>query len=213
MWRNVTPGLIVVGLTLAYSGALLAAPACVETEPGKLRCAIEKAADCDRINDYPYARDLFCAAAFSAAQAMVAEVAQTLGVKAPKDGFFHFFQTLPDPSPSGDDPLQTTIACAKTPFAGGSKDVLGAGDPLCNLVAYVTSPGPDAKKEKKDEPIPHSLRDFPDYFSNLYAPEKKHALAKFRTGSAFDKLVIGLGAGGYDGFTVGLQEALHHQAL
>ena len=201
MWRNVTPSSIVFALTIAYGGHLLAAPPpfCETTEPGKLRCAIGNAADCDKINDYPYARDLFCAAAFSAAQEMVAEVAKTLGVNAPKNGFFYFYQTLPTVPPP--DSPQTTVSCTKTPAPfPGSKDVIGAGVPLCDLVAYVTSPGPDAKKTRKDDPIPAALRDYPDYYSKLFAPKTKHELNHFRTGQAFDKLVSGLGAAGYDGF-------------
>ena len=66
----------------------------------------------------------------------------------------------------------------------------GAGTPLCDLVAYVTSPGPDATKAKKGDPIPATLRGFPDYYGKLYSPDKKFELTKFRTGSAFDDVAV-----------------------
>src|SRR5262249_25321466 len=100
-------------------------PTCVPAEAGKLPCAIDKVSDCDLINDYPYARSLFCPAAFAAAQRMVALVAATLGAKAPSQGFFHYFQTLPDPQAPPDAQAQTTIACLDTPapYPSGSRFV------------------------------------------------------------------------------------------
>jgi hypothetical protein len=73
-------------------------------------------------------------------------------------------------------------------------------------------PRPRCQEGNKDEPIPAALRDYPDYYSKLFAPKTKHELNHFRTGQAFDKLVRGLGAEGYDGFQEGLP-FLHHDAL
>lgn len=203
MRRHLTASLTVVGLMVAHGNSVLGAPVCVQIEPGKLRCAITQRSDCERINDYPYARDLFCAAAYSAAQTMVSEIAKTLGVKGPTDGIFHYYQTLADPEALPDDQAQTTVPCLDTvaPYPSGSDVVAGAGTPLCNLVAYVTSPGPAVGKHRKGDSIPEVLRGFPDYFGKLYSPEKGFALTRFRTGSVFDPIVAGLGAAGHDGFT------------
>jgi len=203
MRRGVTVGVLLFVSVLATGGAAQGASVCVPIDPGKIRCDIRRAADCNKINDYPYARNLFCPAAFNAVQTMVAEVASTLGVKGPDAGFFSFYQTLPDPQAPPDAQAQTTVACLDTPapYPGGSKFVVGAGLPLCDLVARVTSPGPDdANKPDKDNPVPDGLRVLPDYFSKLYSPEKKFPLVKFKTGSVFDPIVAGLGASARDGF-------------
>jgi hypothetical protein len=195
---------IVMGIALASAGNALAAPPaasnCTLIEPGKLRCAIAQPSDCDRINDYPYARDLFCAGAYAGVQAMLAEIAKTLKVKAPSEGFFYYYQTLADPLAPPDEQAQTTTACLDTPapYPGGSKIVTGAGTPLCELVAFVTSTGGDAKRTKADNPIPRDLRTYPEFFAALYAPDK--SITKFRAGSPYDDLATGLGAGAEAGF-------------
>src|SRR5262245_4764187 len=189
-----TAFLMSLGFVTVHSDNALSAPTCVEFEPGKLRCAIVKASDCHQINDFPYARALFCGAAFSAAQTMVSEVAQALKVGAPVEGFFHYYQTLEDPV------AQTTATCMDTPapYPGGSKFVKGAGIPLCNLVAFVTSPSPDVRRDRKgNDPIPKDLRTYPEFFSKLYEGDK---LSTFRPGHTYDRLVIGLGAGAEEQF-------------
>ena len=55
----------VAAVTLAQA----AGPVCTPIADGQLRCAIAKISDCEAINDYPYARNLFCPAAFSSARA------------------------------------------------------------------------------------------------------------------------------------------------
>ena len=59
------------------------------------RFAIASSADCDAIRDYPYARNLFCPAAFAAAQAMRSAIAERLGADQPAGGFFYVYQTGP----------------------------------------------------------------------------------------------------------------------
>ena len=57
---------MILTLVVASSSPTLAAgPACTPIADGQLRCAIAKISDCEAINDYPYARNLFCPAAFS----------------------------------------------------------------------------------------------------------------------------------------------------
>jgi len=76
----------VAAVTLAQT----AAPVCTPIADGQLRCAIAKISDCAALNDYPYARNLFCPAACSSTQDLVSRVAQTLGVKAPTKGFCYY---------------------------------------------------------------------------------------------------------------------------
>jgi hypothetical protein len=177
---------------------------CTPIADGQLRCAIAKISDCEAINDYPYARNLFCPAAFSSAQEMVSHLAKTLGVKAPTEGSFFYYQTIADPEALSDDQAQTTIACLDTPAPYPSREspVVGAGTPLCHLVAYVTSPGPVATHgaKKSGNPVPDQLRAFPSFFGNLYAPTSSFPLRQFRAGSVFDPVVEALGAAGRDGF-------------
>jgi len=182
MKRHLLRSLVALGLGIAFvDTSALAAPFCQPTDEGQLRCPIASAADCDKIDDLPLARDLFCPAAFDAAQTMVREIAQTLGVATPTTGFFYYFATPPDPESDPDDVSQTTVPCLDTPapYPGGSNVVRGGGLPLCHLVAYVTSPGTGAKSVKKDTAIPKDLREFPQYFATLYDPGHKDALRKF----------------------------------
>ena len=194
--------LFVFAVVAAAGRPALAAPVCERTDEGQLRCTIRTLGDCQAIEDYPYARNLFCPAAFAAAQAMVAEVAKTLGMQAPAGGVFHYFQTLADPLAPPDDQAQTTVACMDTPAPWGGQVVEGAGAPLCHLVAYVTSPGPVPGRRGFDQgnPLPDALRQFPHYFGRLFSWRGSLPLTEFRSGSTFDGLVRGLGRAGSDGF-------------
>src|SRR5215472_10662046 len=105
--------------------------------------------------------------------------------------------------PPPDPQAQTTIACLDTPapYPSGSRFVVGAGVPLCHLVAFATSPGPvKPGDDDKDNPVPADLRAYPKYFGRLYAPGPPFQLTNFRPGSKFDALVEELGAAGHDGF-------------
>jgi hypothetical protein len=190
-------------LVALHGTALAASRVCQPIDEGKLQCTITTISDCEEVLDYPYARNLFCPAAFSAAQTMVSRLGKTLNVKAPTRGFFYYYQTLADPQAPPDDQAQTTIACLDTPapYPSGSSFVVGAGTPLCHLVAYVTSPGIVGKGSsgKTRNPVPAQLRTYPDYFSNLYS-RGPLPFTKFRTGGAFDSVIKGLGAKGHDRF-------------
>jgi len=205
MRRVVKWWLVILSLVVSANGAALAAdPVCVPMGDGTLRCTIARVSDCNAIRDYPYARNLFCPAAFSAAREMVSLLEQTLGAPAPTSGFFYYYQTLADPQHAADDRAQTTIACLDTPapYPAGRSVVVGAGTPLCHLAAYVTSPGPvpAGSVTRPRNPVPTPLRAYPTYFSKLYSPAASFPLTKFRSGSIFDPIVEGLGAGGHDGF-------------
>jgi hypothetical protein len=205
MPRDLKWWLVVLSLVVSANGAALAAdPVCVPMGDDALRCAIAKVSDCNAIRDYPYARNLFCPAAFSAAREMVSLLEQTLGVRAPTTGFFYYYQTLADPQHAADDRAQTTMACLDTPapYSAGRSVVVGAGTPLCRLAAYVTSPGPVPRGSvsRAGNPVPTPLRAYPSYFSKLYAPAASFPLTEFRSGSVFDPIVEGLWAAGHDGF-------------
>jgi hypothetical protein len=165
------------------------------------RYAIERVNDCHQVRDYPYARNLFCPAAFSAVETMVSAVADSIGAERPSGGFFYYYQTRADEQASPDDPSQTTAGCLHTEAPWGSTRVRGAGTPLCHLVAYVTSPGPlHATSSRKGNPVPEELRAFPRYFARLYPPDSESLLEEFRLGSAFDAIVPTLGARATNGF-------------
>jgi len=203
MRRAVICCLLFLGVCAATAAPALARPVCTPSGAGQLRCTIREVDDCEEITGYPYHRNLFCPAAFEAAQEMVSRLRKTLGVK-PTRGFFHYFQTLADPEAPPDAQAQTTTACLKTPapYPKGSHLVIGGGLPLCHLAGYVTSPGPVPSDENdhSSSPIPETLRGYPDYFSKLYAPKASFPLTKFRTGSIFDPIVEGLGSAGRDAF-------------
>ena len=79
MRRVVKWWLVILSLVVSANGAALAAdPVCVPMGDGTLRCTIARVSDCNAIRDYPYARNLFCPAAFSAAREMVSLLEQTL---------------------------------------------------------------------------------------------------------------------------------------
>jgi hypothetical protein len=166
---------------------------------GELRSSITKPSDCGGIRDDPYARNLFCPGAFSAAQRMVDEVATSLNVRRPTRGSFHYFQTPDAAAP--DNQSQTKIGCLDTTAPWGSQQVVGAGGPLCHLIAYVTSPGPPEKiRDRHGNPVPTTLRAFPDHFGRLFTSDATSLLMGFQIGGAFDPIVRNLGAGARDGF-------------
>lgn len=174
---------------------------CTPAGDGKLRCAIETLPDCSAIRDYPYARNLFCPAAFSAAQTMVSALADTFGATRPARGFFYYYQTLADPEAPPDEQAQTTVACLNTRAPWGGSRVVGAGVPLCHLIAHVTSPGPTGVGgDRSSNPVPDELRDLPEYLRRLYPPDASSLLSEFQAGSAFDRIVRNLGAAARDGF-------------
>jgi len=163
--------------------------------------AIAQASDCERVRDYPYARNLFCPGAFAAVATVVATVAESLGADGPSDGYFHYYQTEADPEDPPDDQSQTRTACLLTEAPWGSPTVAGAGTPLCHLLAYVTSPGQlDVGSDDDDDPVPVQLRAFPDYFTRLYLAGSDSLLDEFQSGAAFDPIVRNLGAQASDDF-------------
>lgn len=172
---------------------------CVPFGERQLRCAITRPSDCEAVRDYPYARTLLCPAAFAAARSLVDTVAESLGVEAPRSGIFYYYQTLADPPAPPDEQAQTTAHCLETTAPWGSRHVVGAGKPLCRLIAYVMSPGP-LPGNRGGDPIPPQLRRFPEYFSNLYEADALDDLSDFRSGSAYDVSVRGLGAAAHEQF-------------
>lgn len=160
-----------------------------------LRFTIRTPADCEAVSDYPYARNLFCPAAFAAAQTMAAALARGLATEPPEPAFFYYYQTRADPDGEADGQSQSTAACqeSRAPWPGAT--VVGAGEPLCRLIAYATSPGPlPAASARRDNPVPEALRAYPAYFSRLFAPGERTTSLRFGSGSDFDPLVRDLGA-------------------
>jgi hypothetical protein len=193
--------LMLVGLAASAGGAT---PVCEPLDARQLRCTIERVADCEQILDYPYARNLFCPAAFRAAKRMAATLAKQLGIGGPTRQTFYYFQTLADPDAPPEQQAQTTVACLDTPapFTRRAHVVIGAGTPLCHLVAFATSPGPVGPEGASiaGNPVPTPLRDYPGYFRRLFDPMAPYPLGQFRTGSLFDPLVANLGTAGRAAF-------------
>jgi hypothetical protein len=150
-------------------------------------CASRSASsDCQSVRNYPYARNLFCPAAFSAAQTIAAQLADSLGAKRPTRRIVYFYQTLADPEARPDDQAQTTAACTETRPPWRRSRVTGAGTPLCHLVAYVTSVGPVASGgTRTDNPVPDDLHVFPQYFGRLY-PADPALFDQYQVGGTFD---------------------------
>jgi hypothetical protein len=176
---------------------------CIPVNINGYRCEIRRLSDCQSIYDYPYARNLFCPASFSAARAMGYMVANTLGLQAPSRTAFYLYQTAPEPLSPPDNKAQTTTACLDTPKPWAYGEIAGAGVPVCHLLAYATSVGPINRKSPSESvnPVPSNLRDFPRYFRTLYAPTQQEPLTRFRSGSLqYDPIVRALGSAAYDGF-------------
>jgi hypothetical protein len=200
MWRPIA---VALAMLLGLVGcARDSTPVGTPVGDGTLSFAVEKLGDCDAVNDYPYARNLFCPAAFSAAQTMLAAVATSLGGESPSAGVFHYYQTRADPDAPPDDQAQTTVAGLALKAPWRESRIAGAGAPLCRLLAHVTSPGPVGAGGRGDDSVPDALRAYPSYFSRLYAAARSEPLDDFRPGGSFDPLVRGLGASGRDAFLV-----------
>lgn len=177
-------------------------PVLGETEDRTRRFTIRELSDCNQIREYPYARNLFCPATFTAVQTVLASVAASLGEEGPSAGYFYYYQTLADPRAPPGDESQTTVACLQTEAPWGSAEVEGAGTPLCELVAYVTSlgPRPGTSPDDRANPVPTTLRAFPQYFTGLYPPATSALLDEFRVGGTYGPLITNLGALTFDGF-------------
>ena len=159
---------VLLGLLFAVPAATAAPPVCTPTGEGQMRCAITRVSDCNALKDYPYARNLFCPAAFRAVQDMLAKLSQDLGTAGPATGFFYYYQTLADDTAPPDQQAQTKDACLETKPQFGDFFVKGAGVPLCHLLAYSTSVGPGAPPDASSgNPVPSPLRGFPGYFLSL----------------------------------------------
>lgn len=180
---------------------LPAKAAVCQLQGSQIVCKITNEADCLQVNDYPYARNLFCPASFSSAQTMLNTLVPFINYanKINITTFFEFYQTPPNPT------SQTTQSCMTTPFSSSplivSGIVKGAGQPLCDLIAYVTSPGsPVSPIVNPLNPVPTTLRTFPNYFQILWAGNGNYPLTTFRSNSPFDPIVGGLGAAAASGF-------------
>lgn len=194
-----------VRAVVVFTLLALLTPSCSRDAAGErtLQYTIEQLSDCDLILDYPYARNLFCPATFSAVQTALSTIRVSLDDQAPSKGYFYYYQTLADPEDPPDDQSQTTEGCLVTEAPWGSTEVVGAGEPLCHLVAYVTSAGPldgSVDRDVDGNPVPDALRAFPDYFARLYPPNTALLPADFQAGAAFDPIVRNLGAQAYDDF-------------
>jgi hypothetical protein len=202
MRRVVKWWLVVVSLVVSANAAALAAdPVCVPMGDGTLRCTIARVSDCNAIRDYPYARNLFCPAAFSAARSVLPGADPG---RARTDE--RLLLLLSDPrrsaacgrrSSADNDCLSRYAGAASR----GRSVVVGAG------TRYAIWPPTDEpracprrKRHPTEEPVPTPLRAYPTSFSKLYSPAASFPLTKFRSGSIFDPIVEGLGAAGHDGF-------------
>ena len=189
---------------LAFAVLALLTPSCSGSDR-TIQYTIEQLSDCEQLLDYPYARNLFCPATFSAVQTVLSTITASLEEQGPSDGYFYYYQTRADPEDAPDDQSQTTVGCLLTEAPWGSTQVVGAGTPLCHLVAYVTSAGPlqnEADRNRNGNPVPDALRAFPDYFARLYPPDTDSLLADFQSGGAFDPIIRNLGADAFDDFVL-----------
>jgi len=201
MRTGIILGLMLIGIAACGDGST-DSPGSVGTPVGngRVRFSIRKLSDCQSVRNYPYARNLFCPAAFSAAQTIAAQLADSLGAKRPTRRIVYFYQTLADPEAPPDDQAQTTAACTETRPPWRRSRVTGAGTPLCHLVAYVTSVGPVASGgTRTDNPVPDDLHVFPQYFGRLY-PADPALFDQYQVGGTFDPVVRSLGAAAIDGF-------------
>lgn len=193
-----------VGVLLMLVHVAEARPVCQPVSGGQLKCAIKTVADCLSVEDYPYARNLYCPASFNAVNQVFDVLINKLGSNHPIKREFFFYQTqAPKNAQSSGflDPAQTILPCLETPAPWNSALILGAGQPLCDLMAYVSSIGyqvipiPD-----HGNPLPSNLRSYPDYFSNLLVQSAAFPLTQFREGGSYDSLVKALGRDGVDVF-------------
>ncbi len=181
--------------SLLATSHLFAAPVCQPITKTEFKCSISQLADCQQVNDYPYARNLYCPSAYLAVQKMRQDLANKLALQGQGNGYFYFYQTKPTAAESqGDTPAQTTTPCLNTQLPTNSK-VVGGGLPLCHLLAYSTSLGPVVNTPLG---VPDTLHSYPQYFSQLMNGVD---LSSFKTGSRlYDPLVKGLGEMGYEQF-------------
>lgn len=177
---------------------------CKKITGGQLRCDIRSVADCLAIEDYPYARNLYCPASYTAANQVFEVLLRNLGKQHRIQKQFSFYQTVPVSNPKKPgylDPSQTQTPCMETPAPWNTNVILGAGQPLCHLIAYVSSVGSQGlSRVDPQNPIPPALRDYPAYFSALLDPSRQLPLTEFKSGGDFDPLVKGLGRDGYSLF-------------
>jgi hypothetical protein len=203
MYRSSILGLF--GWVLLMSAHVVeAGPVCQPIAGGQFKCTIRSAADCLSVEDYPYARNLYCPASFNAVNQVFDVLVQGLGLNLPIERQFFFYQTKPPKnahSPDYLDPAQTTVPCLETPAPWNPALILGAGVPLCDLLAYVSSIGQQVILiPGNGNPLPPALRRYPDYFSHLLVPTDALPLAQFRMGGSYDPLVKALGRDGADVF-------------
>jgi len=169
----------------------------------QISCNISSEADCTQVNDYPYARNLFCPASYRSAQKMIEALKTFINADSSLtiNSSFLFFQTPSSKFPNS----QTEQSCMTAPFKISplitSGIIEGGGVPLCNLVGYVTSPGPsDPDLIDQQNPLPPNLRLFPSYFEALWTGNKEYPLYDFTRGGRFDGLITNLGASSTAGF-------------
>lgn len=174
---------------------------CKRIGDGELGCDIRSTADCLAIEDYPYARNLYCPASFTAANQVFEMLLRNLGKQHHIQKQFTFYQTLPVSNPKKPghlDPSQTQTPCMQTSTPWNANLILGVGQPLCHLIAYVSSVGSQGLPALDPQnPLPPTLRDYPQYFSALLDPSPQLPLTEFKSGGNFDPLVKGLGRDGY----------------
>lgn len=156
-------------------------------------CQIKAETDCSQINDYPYAKNLFCPASFSAAN-IILNTLKTYLVNSNLKvvGSFEYYQTPGSNASSS----QTLAPCMTTTFPSNpSGNIKGAGKPLCNLIGYVTSPATVTNQTVNLlNPLPSKFRLYPAYFSALWIGNKNLPLNQFKINGSFDGIVSSLGA-------------------
>ena len=197
--------LLALIVLLAMPNLAVARRVCKTIGSAQLQCEIRSVTDCLAIEDYPYARNLYCPASFNAVNQVFEVLQKNLGKKHHIQKRFTFYQTRPTTNPNSPsylDPAQTQISCMQTKAPWNQALTLGAGKPLCDLIAYVSSIGPAVLPIKDSQnPLPSTLRDYPQYFSALLDPATPLPLTEFQSGGGFDPLVRGLGREGYQVFT------------
>ena len=200
LWTTV----VLCGVFLVMSQAAAARSVCQPIGSGQLRCTIRSVEDCLLVENYPYARNLYCPASFNAVNQVFETLIQALEIKKPIQQQFFFYQTQPPrnaSSPGALDPAQTTLPCLETPAPWAGGPILGAGKPLCDLMAYVSSIGSNAISiPSNGNPLPPVLRGYPDYFSHLLSDSDNFPFTGFKTGGVYDPLIRSLGSDGAELF-------------